>query len=556
MSTPKLKLGLLLDSYEVPAWAYRSLERIAGADHAEFSLVVLSGSPATRASRVDELRGKRGGLLYRLFNRIDEGLFRGEPDASEPMHAGALLSGVPIITVKPVRAEGSDSFEKADIDRIREHGLDILIRLGFGALRGGILTASGYGVWSYPHGDGRTEGAGPPGFREVVERLPETGSSLRIMSDDPDGGTVLYRSWFFTHPFSPARNRNYYYWASSSFLPRQIERLHRLGEEEFFKETGRRFGGDLDHGDHRPYETPSNMAALTAFARVFARMILRMCQKALYVDQWHLVFDLNGSRPSELGSLRKMMPPADRFWADPHAVRVDGRYYVFVEEYDYKKRKGHIAVIEVDEEGNSKGPVRVLEKPYHLSYPFVFEWEGTYYMVPESAQNRTIELYECVQFPHAWKFKMNLMQNVAAVDTTVFHHEGKWWLFTGIAENEGALPNVELFLFHSKELLTEGWNPHPMNPIVSDVKKARPAGKLFARDGKLYRPSQDCSEMYGHGFDLNEVLLLSESAYLEKKVHSVRPDWDRRVEGTHTFTSEGNLTVIDAFLRRPRLFSN
>ena len=28
MSTPKLKLGLLLDSYEVPAWAYRSLERI------------------------------------------------------------------------------------------------------------------------------------------------------------------------------------------------------------------------------------------------------------------------------------------------------------------------------------------------------------------------------------------------------------------------------------------------------------------------------------------------------------------------------------------------
>ena len=111
-------------------------------------------------------------------------------------------------------------------------------------------------------------------------------------------------------------------------------------------------------------------------------------------------------------------------------------------------------------------------------------------MVPESVENKTIELYECTEFPFKWKFKMNLMEKVIAVDTTLFHHKGKWWLFTGIARHERSLPLVELFLFSANELFTNEWNSHPKNPIVNDVMRARPAGKIFAKDGKIYRPSR------------------------------------------------------------------
>ena len=148
---------------------------------------------------------------------------------------------------------------------------------------------------------------------------------------------------------------------------------------------------------------------------------------------------------------------------------------------------------------------------------------------------------------------MTLMADVQAVDTTLLYHESRWWLFTAMAENEGAFPEVELFLFYSDELLTREWTPHPRKPIVSDVKKARPAGRIFARNGKLYRPSQDGSRLYGYGFDLNEILLLSETEYAERTAASVRPHWDRKVLGTHTFTREGQLTVIDALTRRRRL---
>jgi hypothetical protein len=201
----------------------------------------------------------------------------------------------------------------------------------------------------------------------------------------------------------------------------------------------------------------------------------------------------------------------------------------------------------MDKSGQWKTPVKVLERDYHLSYPFVFEWEGKHYMIPESGAKRSIDLYESQAFPYEWEFKQSLITGVRAVDTTLLRHAGKWWLFTGIAENEGAAPNVELFLFSSDELLNGQWKPHPQNPIVSDMRKARPAGAVFTQDGKLFRPSQDCTNGYGYGFDLNEIEVLSESDYQEWTCASVRPTWDENILATHTYATCGKLTVIDAF---------
>jgi hypothetical protein len=231
-------------------------------------------------------------------------------------------------------------------------------------------------------------------------------------------------------------------------------------------------------------------------------------------------------------------------------IKKDGTIYIFIEEYLYKNHKGRISMIEMDTEGNYKNPVPVLDTDYHLSYPFVFENENKYYMVPESAANNSIDLYECIDFPTTWKLKMSLMQNVKAVDTTLFFYEGKWWLFTGLASHEGAFPEVELFLFYSDDLFSTEWKPHPLNPVISDVTSARPAGKLFTRDGKVYRPSQDCSKWYGHGFNLNEVVCLNEKDYVEKKLSEVKPNWDPALSGTHTFTYTDDFIIIDATYRK------
>jgi hypothetical protein len=227
-------------------------------------------------------------------------------------------------------------------------------------------------------------------------------------------------------------------------------------------------------------------------------------------------------------------------------------YYIFIEEYPYQTRRGHISVIEMDRKGNCKQSIPILQKDYHLSFPCVFEWMGGHYMIPESSERKTIDLYECINFPYEWQPKITLMKNVMAVDSTVFYMHRKWWLFTAIAEQEAAAPQVELFLFYSNELFTDQWRPHTMNPIISDVKRARGAGSVFLKDGKLFRPSQDCSITYGYGFDLNEIIVLSETEYCERTVTSVRPVSAKLIIATHTYAHQGNLTVIDVLMRRPK----
>jgi len=125
-------------------------------------------------------------------------------------------------------------------------------------------------------------------------------------------------------------------------------------------------------------------------------------------------------------------------------------------------------------------------------------------------------------------------------------------MFSNRIETEGASLCDELFLYHSDSPLSDNWIPHQRNPIVSDVKSARSAGRLFVRDGHLYRPSQNCSGHYGYGFNICEITKLTETEYEEKIVSRVEPKWDKNVVSTHTINYEDGLTVIDGQLRRRR----
>jgi hypothetical protein len=553
MSTQRLKLGLLIDTFHLPAWAYRAVERIVASRWVELSLVVVNeinslakdGIPSGKETFTQE------NFAYRLFDRIDERLFLREPNAFQCKDLRPILTGIPVLQVKPESGAEAISFDSQDIERIKAYRLDILVHLGFQPLAGDIFSAAAHGVWFYEFCDNRLKQGGPPGFWEVIEKWPETGTTLCMRDAVSHHSRSIYRSSFLTYPFSPVRNRNTMYWAASSFLPRQIELLARLGQARFIAETQKY---NLENGFPTPkvYHFPGTRDSLLAYARLFLRILVEQYHRIFDLDTWFLLLDVGQLPGAQFGQYKKLLPPKDRFWADPHIVQKDGSYFIFVEELFYKDGKGHLAVIEVGPDGVCKDPLTILEKDYHLSYPNVFEHAGRYYMVPETSQNQTIDLYECVSFPAQWEYKMTLMQNVSAVDTTLFFYTGKWWLFTGLTENEGALPEVELFLFYSDDLFTADWKPHILNPVISDVTSARPAGKIFFQDGKIYRPSQDCSKTYGYGFNINEVIALTETEYQEKKVSTTKPHWDSRLIATHTYAHEGKMTVIDALFRRSK----
>ncbi|MFQ5904395.1 MAG: hypothetical protein ACE5JO_11970, partial [Candidatus Binatia bacterium] len=108
----------------------------------------------------------------------------------------------------------------------------------------------------------------------------------------------------------------------------------------------------------------------------------------------------------------------------------------------------------------------------------------------------------------------------------------------------------ELFLFCSDNPLSNKWRGHQQNPVISDVRRSRPGGRVFEYNGALYRPSQDCSRRPGYGLKINQILALNEAEYKETEVSSIERDWDKSVIGVHTLAHENKLTMVDACLKR------
>jgi len=290
------------------------------------------------------------------------------------------------------------------------------------------------------------------------------------------------------------------------------------------------------------------------------RLLPRIWNKLLsyiFSEQWIvLIAPSSGYKSLSWKNFKPLLPPADRFWADPFIWKQDDRYYIFIEEFPYSTHRGRIVCLALDNDMNILSNQVVLERPYHLSYPFLFKHNGQLYMIPETGENNGIELYRCTHFPDNWVFEKTLIRDVYAVDSTIIEAEGKWWLFANVKEKNGSTWDT-LNLYYTNDPLSDSWTPHPLNPIVRDVKSARPAGHIFREDGKLIRPSQDCSVRYGYATNFNQITTLTEKEYVETRLHVFKPPLGgNTICATHTYNDKDGITVIDAIRRRRRISSD
>ncbi len=246
-------------------------------------------------------------------------------------------------------------------------------------------------------------------------------------------------------------------------------------------------------------------------------------------------------------------PPPGHFYADPFVAEQDGRTYIFFEEYRDADGKGVISCVEMTDDGAFGTPRVVLECDYHLSYPFLFRWRGAWHMVPESGDNRTVDVYRADAFPYTWRRVATVLPGLDARDATLHEWNGRWWMFVTLCVPGGPRAD-ELSLFFADSPLGP-WTAHPRNPVVSDVRSARSAGAIYTDGGALIRPAQDCSRGYGYAITLNRIEALTEHEYREAPVGRLEPIWHPRLRGTHTINRSANVEVTDGRLRwyrRPR----
>ena len=196
----------------------------------------------------------------------------------------------------------------------------------------------------------------------------------------------------------------------------------------------------------------------------------------------------------------------------------DGRRFVFFEEFFDTTKRGRISALELDPWGSPLGtPFPVLEEPYHLSYPFLFEFGDDLYMMPEKSAAGRLDLYRCTAFPDRWTHACTLIDGMRIADATLFEHEDRWWLLCAAKQPRSRINEI-LLAFHADNPMSRRWTPHPGNPLLRDFRRARPGGRIFRDDdGRLLRPSQDCVRRYGYGLGISEITELSTSGFAERR---------------------------------------
>lgn len=553
MSNPPVRVGLLLESDTVPVWVEVLLTELMEKSYATIALRVYDSGPRREKpdrelSLIDRLTLS---VTTKIHHKFAEAPSR-VADAFEPKDIGELLAEVPCLSVPTVKTNAVDVLPEQDIETIRSYDLDLLIRIGFGVLEIPIVDVPKHGVWSLHHGDERCNRGGPAAFWETMQSWDTVGSVLQKLTYGKNNRLVLSRSQAPVDRFSIAQTRNNLFWKSQAMISREIERLHMLGADAYFRPERLPKQSELQFYSHRLYEFPHPREYLRLTLNKLWEKFKFITHNKRCVEQWILLYHFSDEPQTSTRQYKQLIPPLDRFWADPFVLERDGKYFIFVEEYPYNAEKGHISVIEMDSEGNISDAEPVLVTDSHLSYPFLLEHEDELYMIPEAVATNAVKLYRCVEFPNKWEFVKDIMTDVNLVDATLYFKDGLWWLFGNQSYGNRVNRWDECYLYSSKDFRDGNWQPHPCNPISSDVRNARPAGAIVEHQGKLYRPSQNCSRYYGYGFNMSEINTLTPETYEETLVSRIKPNWDEQIIGTHTYNRAGRLNIMDAIKIRRR----
>ena len=534
----------MLDGTVVPRWVSHLLSELREATFVELALVIVPSAATGRSSARDRIRG----LLFSLYQAADYRAFLSSPDAFELVdETSRLRSETPVLEVATTSEE---PFAESELEVVRAQDLDVVLWLSEPPPRGGILRCSRHGVWTLRHGDPEHFREEPPFFWELFDGETVSTTVVEVWSDHQDRQPKqIYSSRSAIHPQSLYQSRNSPYWKSAQFM---LRCLKDLAAEDGVARESRSPDRSEGASDGGPRGIPSNAQMLFFLTRLFARGTRSRLRRLLYREHWFLAY--REKRGPELAADMQdcTVVPAPRglSGADPFVVYENGRHHVFFEEFSAQEARGQIAHFELLPGGSTTGRETVLKRPYHLSYPFVFARDGEMYMLPETASNRSIELYRAEEFPTTWRLERALISDVTAVDPTLLEHADRLWLFANVKEY-GAPYSDELCLFFA-DSLDGPWTPHPENPIVSDVRSARPAGRIFEHDGALIRPGQDSSGRYGRAVTLNRIDILTVSGYRETTVGRIEPSWRPRNLGTHTYNFDDLYEVVDGREWEPR----
>jgi hypothetical protein len=492
MSEPaRRSVAVVLDGPRPPAWQVHAVE-------------LLASSPRLTVAGVRLVDAPRASVVSRAQRRIERHLFSRSHDPLAPTD------------FEPRPASGGDASLTLWLASAGPPAGPDLIELRYG-----------------PFGE-RVE----PAFRRAIANDEGVVVIEAILRRGGAGSTVVSRTVAGVQPVSLAFGLNLALWRSATLACRAAESVPGLAEPV----------ADTARGGREPAGEASGLLRL---APRWGRVLLN---HVLYRRPWYvLVRERREDALAGWGDDPGLVSWArGHTYADPFLFERDGRHHLFVEDVPPGTGRGVISHVELRPGSTNAGPpVPVLQADHHLSYPFVFSYDGEIYMIPESGEASQIQLYRASSFPTEWKLDRVLVDDIRAADATLLEADGRWWMLASVG-GYGTTLGDELHVFFAASPLGP-WTPHPANPVVSDIRAARPAGAILRDGDRVVRPAQDCSRRYGRAVSLREITVLDPLHYEERELERLEARDVQGARAVHTYARDGRYEAIDARRREWRL---
>lgn len=524
MSHPQLKFGILLNRMQLYPWQIKAYEEIIKTGLASCELLIIKEEePTTNTSFINKITNPH--LLFEQYKKrkLNTGLY--QPTEFEAIHSIEQLKVRPI-----TKGKSAEWIAEDDLAKIKNKDLDIIIRFGFGILKGDILNAAKWGIWSFHHGNEQEFRGGPAGFWEIFKGFKTQGAIMQQLTEKLDAGKIILKREYSVIAHSYPENVTKLHMESAD-MPAQAIKMLVNGLIDIPQLTEVKTKAKI-------YRYPTNFQFIVFLVKLFKNKLRLKYNTWFKQENWVV-----GYKNEDEEKYTYVAPPKDgEYYADTFTFKDGNRNYIVAEHYSYRTKKGSIVLIEP---GNNQIKT-LIEKDTHLAYPFVFEEDGNIYILPEEANTGQLNLYKWDGIKKEVSL-VNSILDVPAVDASILKHQGKYYLFTGI---KGKLPNEKLFIYYADQL-GGPYLPHASNPVKVGPAGSRMAGGFIIENGNILRPSQYSVNHYGEKVIFHKIITLNETEYKEEFHSELKPAIDAPFKcGLHTYHKKANFEVID--LKRMR----
>ena len=503
--------------------------RVAGAE----VVLILAARPVR-----ERLSARR-----RLLERIDTGYdwferqaLHGGPGALPARRHSPLADGVPVVRGAPVAAQ---------VDALQVARADVIIDLAPEDAPD-PLPVPPAGRWSLRYavgvgGERRPRLTRPAASVGLAESLLSIELASGQRRETEVGVSALRRVGY-------GRDRDAVYWRSSLLPARRLARLV-AGETVPFEALDATASSVVNRPSaERAWASPPFVGlATTVGGKVLERVLFRTGWSVLVRQR-----KPDQEPPRDLSGFEPIEAPTGRFYADPFVVATLDGHRLYVEDCPDGAHRGRISALRLAADGRWALERIALDDLEHRAYPHALRTDAGLLVTPDGGRSGGVDLFLDHGPGAGLKRIGRCLEGVPASDPTLLWHDGRYWLFVTVT-GYGMSPWDELHLF-SAATLDDLWRPHPRNPVVADVRRARPAGRIFRRGDGWIRPGQDCSVAYGRRIVLSAITTLTPDEYEEHPIGSIEPEGVSGIRRTHTYTFDGSIEALDGYrrvLRRP-----